>query len=375
MRGGGREEREGLGLKGEAGQSLESGEETVRTDLSDARDHAERTKSTKVDVIVVRLVRTFTGVRLSLSFTSLSSPKMSIPTHTRTWVINQKPTDAITDSTFKLVEGKALPDRKDGEVLVKIKWVSNDPAQRTWIDKTAVKDRGKWSKRRCFLFSFPAFADPLSPAPSRALLHSAYGPFPEEGDSMPSIFLGEIVESKSEKFKQLRFPSFRFPCPSIEPPPLPSTHRPLIPPSTLFQHTSIPFLLHPLDPLFFTVSFAFLLKFTDHLLFYCRGDLVTGFGSWSEYLVLPEGGVMPARKVEGHSESAALSVLGLTTATAYAGLHNVGHIKPEHTLVVSGAAGATGSAVVQIAKKIVGVKKVIGIAGGQKKVRILSLGG
>lgn len=81
---------------------------------------------------------------------------------------------------------------------------------------------------------------------------------------------------------------------------------------------------------------------------------------------------MHARKVEGHSESAALSVLGMTATTAWNGLKYVGDIKATDTLVVSGAAGATGSAVVQLAKIAFGVKRVVGIAGGQKKVRSLS---
>lgn len=54
---------------------------------------------------------------------------------------------------------------------------------------------------------------------------------------------------------------------------------------------------------------------------------------------------------------------------AYCGLTQVGHVKPEHTVVISGAAGATGGAAVQIAKKIFGCKRVVGIAGGSEKVR------
>jgi NADPH-dependent curcumin reductase CurA len=53
--------------------------------------------------------------------------------------------------------------------------------------------------------------------------------------------------------------------------------------------------------------------------------------------------------------------------TAYFGAFNVSELKPEHVVVVSGAAGAVGSIFVQIAKKIVGCKTVIGIAGGKEK--------
>lgn len=42
-------------------------------------------------------------------------------------------------------------------------------------------------------------------------------------------------------------------------------------------------------------------------------------------------------------------------------------------MVISGAAGATGGAAVQIAKKIVGCKRVIGIAGGPEKVSTVDI--
>ena len=52
--------------------------------------------------------------------------------------------------------------------------------------------------------------------------------------------------------------------------------------------------------------------------------------------------------------------------TAYFGLTDVGQIKEGDVVVVSGAAGATGSAAGQIAR-IKGAKKVVGIAGGAEK--------
>ena len=60
-----------------------------------------------------------------------------------------------------------------------------------------------------------------------------------------------------------------------------------------------------------------------------------------------------------------LSLFGLTGMTAYFGLLSVGEPKEGDTVLVSGAAGATGSIVGQIAK-IKGCH-VVGIAGGQKK--------
>ncbi|GAA6052650.1 hypothetical protein JCM3770_003911 [Rhodotorula araucariae] len=191
----------------------------------------------------------------------------AVPSTTKTWILNEKPGEKVTDQTFKL-ETKPLRELNDGEILVKVLYFSNDPAQRTWISKYVVKDR-------------------------------AYGPCPDEGDAMPSGILARVVKSKSSKWKE--------------------------------------------------------------------GDLINGFASWSEYSVVNENAVMAARQIEGHSESIALSGLGMTSLTAYCGLYEVGKIKAEHTVVISGAAGATGSAAVQIAKHIVGCKKVIGIAGGPEK--------
>jgi NADPH-dependent curcumin reductase CurA len=58
-------------------------------------------------------------------------------------------------------------------------------------------------------------------------------------------------------------------------------------------------------------------------------------------------------------------VLGATSLTAYFGLLRIGDPQPGETVLVSGAAGATGSAAAQIAK-LKGAR-VIGIAGGKDK--------
>ncbi len=65
-----------------------------------------------------------------------------------------------------------------------------------------------------------------------------------------------------------------------------------------------------------------------------------------------------------------LGVLGMTGMTAYFGLLDVGQPKPGETVVVSGAAGAVGALVGQIAK-LKGCR-VIGIAGGADKCRYLT---
>ena len=64
-----------------------------------------------------------------------------------------------------------------------------------------------------------------------------------------------------------------------------------------------------------------------------------------------------------------LGTLGMTGLTAYFGLLEVGQPKAGETVVVSGAAGATGSVVGQIAK-IKGCR-VVGIAGGEDKCRMV----
>ncbi|MEY9968417.1 NADPH-dependent curcumin reductase CurA [Streptacidiphilus sp. MAP12-16] len=64
-----------------------------------------------------------------------------------------------------------------------------------------------------------------------------------------------------------------------------------------------------------------------------------------------------------------LGTLGLTGLTAYFGLLDIGRPQPGQTVVVSGAAGAVGSVVGQIAK-ILGCR-VVGIAGGERKCRVL----
>ncbi|MFX5001650.1 NADP-dependent oxidoreductase, partial [Acinetobacter baumannii] len=62
-----------------------------------------------------------------------------------------------------------------------------------------------------------------------------------------------------------------------------------------------------------------------------------------------------------------LSVLGMPGLTAYFGLLDVGQPKAGETVVISGAAGAVGQVVGQIAK-LKGCR-VVGIAGGADKCR------
>ncbi len=99
---------------------------------------------------------------------------------------------------------------------------------------------------------------------------------------------------------------------------------------------------------------------------YPVGTLVQGLYGWQEYAVASPNDPMPPMPLpEGTPPTIPLSVMGMTSLTAYFGLLDVGQPKAGETVVVSGAAGATGSMVVQIAK-LKGCR-VIGIAGGPEK--------
>ncbi len=96
------------------------------------------------------------------------------------------------------------------------------------------------------------------------------------------------------------------------------------------------------------------------------GELVVGGFDWQDYVATESGGMLPMQKIPpGVPPTVALGPLGITGLTAYFGLLEVGRPESGETVVVSGAAGATGSVVGQIAK-IKGCKAV-GIAGGPEK--------
>src|SRR5580700_6940662 len=82
-----------------------------------------------------------------------------------------------------------------------------------------------------------------------------------------------------------------------------------------------------------------------------RGDLVRGEFGWQDYLVTDGKGFGGMQKVApGTPPNLALSLFGVNGLTAYFGMIEIGKIKVGETVVVSGAAGATGSVAGQIAK-------------------------
>ena len=97
------------------------------------------------------------------------------------------------------------------------------------------------------------------------------------------------------------------------------------------------------------------------------GDIVQTTGGWQDFVVAAPGqGPMGLSKVpDGVTPEMMLSVLGITGLTAYFGLLDLGQPKASETVLVSGAAGATGSVAGQIAR-IKGCR-VVGIAGGPEK--------
>lgn len=99
-----------------------------------------------------------------------------------------------------------------------------------------------------------------------------------------------------------------------------------------------------------------------------KGDIVTGSLPWREYVSLPAADL---RKIDPSLGpiTTSLHILGMTGLTAYFGLMDIGEPQEGETVVVSGAAGAVGSAVVQIAT-IAGAR-VVGIAGTDEKVQFV----
>ena len=183
---------------------------------------------------------------------------MSTPA--RQWLLNGHPRGrGIEDGDFKLVD-TSLPEPGPGEMLIRIRWLGFDPAQKGWMEN---------------------IADYVAPMAI--------------GDVMRGSGIGEVVVSNGGRF--------------------------------------------------------------------AVGDMVFGTTGWTEFLV-SDG--RDLNKVETDlPPTAVLSVLGTTGLTAYCGLFKVGRPLPGDTVLVSGAAGATGSVVGQLAK-IAGCRAV-GIAGGKDK--------
>jgi NADPH-dependent curcumin reductase CurA len=102
------------------------------------------------------------------------------------------------------------------------------------------------------------------------------------------------------------------------------------------------------------------------------GDMVMDYhrGTWSELIILGDQECQQLAPLpNGLSLTHYLGTFGASGLTAYTGLLYAGGAKrdSDQTIVVSAAAGATGSMVVQIAAKLLKVKRVVGIAGSDEK--------
>lgn len=103
---------------------------------------------------------------------------------------------------------------------------------------------------------------------------------------------------------------------------------------------------------------------------YAEGDLIVSMAGWRDvWTGKPEENMVNKVPQTGLPESALLGIAGMPGLTAYAGILRVADLKEGDTVFVSGAAGAVGSTVVQIAK----IKKctVIGSAGGSEKCNLV----
>ncbi|KAF2097071.1 NAD(P)-binding protein [Rhizodiscina lignyota] len=205
---------------------------------------------------------------------------MGLPTTTSQWVLAKKPTEHVVlsgpDATWTLKHDVPLPQLKDGEVLLQTLYLSNDPAQRTWI---------------------------FDVDPERL-----YAPPVNIGDVMRTTRnLCKVLDSKAEK--------------------LPT------------------------------------------------GSLVNASLGWTQYGVIDAKGLLPLQEIPGLSIVHYLGAFGGVGLTALHGLTEIGHTTKDDAVVISGAAGGTGSMAVQVAKHLIGCKKVIGIAGGKEKCKwVESLG-
>ncbi len=185
-------------------------------------------------------------------------------TMNKQWRLKERPVGEPSAETWDYTESE-LPTISDGELLIKIEYISMDPAMRGWLNDAK------------------SYIAPV-----------------KIGDVMRAGTVGEVIESKHETF--------------------------------------------------------------------AVGDYVAGHNGVQSYAVSDGTGLY---KVDPNLAplSYYLGVLGMPGMTGYFGLLKTGEPKAGETVVVSGAAGAVGGLVGQIAK-IKGCR-VVGIAGGSEKCKFL----
>lgn len=100
------------------------------------------------------------------------------------------------------------------------------------------------------------------------------------------------------------------------------------------------------------------------------GSLVVHNLGWRDYAVLPADQATPVPRRDDIPPTLYLGALGMPGRTAYVGLIRIARFKPGDIVFVSGAAGAVGSMVGQIAR-LSGAGRVIGSAGSAGKINYL----
>ncbi len=102
---------------------------------------------------------------------------------------------------------------------------------------------------------------------------------------------------------------------------------------------------------------------------FVAGDLVQARTGWQTHPTLAAADIEKLDTGAG-TPLDWLGLLGMTGLTAYFGLRDVGRVRPGETVLVSGAAGAVGQVVGQIAR--IEACRVVGIAGGAEKCAVLT---
>lgn len=102
-----------------------------------------------------------------------------------------------------------------------------------------------------------------------------------------------------------------------------------------------------------------------------RGEILQGVLSWSDYIVLKPDDLAICRKVT-HDMPLTwnMTIIGETALAAYYGMALIGRPKPTDVVLVSGAAGATGSVAGQVAR-LKGASRIVGIVGNAEKAKWL----